>query len=529
MPVGRHAGPHEGYTLKTAASTSTKSVTIDSLEADGLWCPMAHCNRNDNSFQDLPPLRRVRTFQKITDSIVSPFSAFHLGAFTGETMAVCVYSSPNYPALVAYNYDDASVTWTSPLQDLSETGRRRVGGILLAKMSTNGNPLQRYVFAANPKEFVAYSADGNRLWKRKSTEITPAAPDGIGGPIALRFSDAKELVTATDEGWIVKLNPVDGSIIDAYKMDTSIFVGGRLYQGTFVTFKSPVVFGNTLYLLVEFQASHSTPLHPMLSPVHLVRIELTQPGVPGRQASIKPLLQPRQPLDQTPDRVLVGVNRAGGSPSACMTSEGTLLILANAEVAVRGQLKPTITVVEDDRGRLRQHWRSVLQTRSGDAIHAAPAVHEDSRILLATTKDSIFVFRNIDTLTGVVPSPRFLSGTELVTPEIGYRAATVGVGSPFALTFDPEANELVVYTNFRVVPAFGYRPYSFLGAFTLPAQGPGPLCPLWCRPLAVAPHGNPAPGPGTFGQPALFRYQRGDGQATGLIVNTVHTGTYIFK
>src|SRR5262249_37998143 len=130
----------------------------DSLETDGRGCPMAHCNREDTSYHNLPPLLRVQTIQKVTDPAISPRAGFNLGAFTGEAMAVCAYPSPGYPALVAYDYTTGAVRWTSPLEDLSGIGRRRLAHLLLAKMALSGCRARPYVFAANPTEFVAYTA-----------------------------------------------------------------------------------------------------------------------------------------------------------------------------------------------------------------------------------------------------------------------------------------------------------------------------------------------------------------------------------
>jgi hypothetical protein len=109
------------------------------------------------------------------------------------------------------------------------------------------------------------------------------------------------------------------------------------------------------------------------------------------------------------------------------------------------------------------------------------------------------------------------------------RAAKVGVGSPFALAFDSETNDIIAYTNLRVYPVHGRRSYGFLGAFALPASGANVPSPLWSRPLGLTETGRLLPNPGTFGQPALFRYETDNGEATGLIVNTVYTGTYLFK
>jgi len=522
--------PWEVYTPKPPGGASAQSLTVDSLEADGVWCPMAHATRNDDSFQDLPPLRRVRTFQKISSPIVSPLALSNLGAYSGEAMAVCAYESPCYPALVAYAYQDGSVRWTSPLRDLPGIDRRRVAGVLLAKMGMNGSQKQRYVFAANPTEFVAYAADGTRLWKRPTAEVACGVWNNIGAPTSLRFTEAKELVTVTSGGWVVKLNPMNGRIIDAYRMDTNVVVGGRVYKGTFVAFKSPAVIGNVLYLVVKFKADPSTPLHPILSPVHIVRIELSQPGVPGRESRIKPLQRPLNPRDLCPDRAMIGVHRTGGSPSVWAAPDGRVLIFAPTHSFVNGQRQPVIAAVEDERGVLTKRWWSVLALPVDDDILAAPALHGDSRVLLVPSGQGFYVFRNVDALSGRVPPPSPLSSAELVTFKTRPRViAKVKARSPMALTFDGNANELVVYMNFRVFPVFGGRTYGFLGAFALSPGGRKAPRPLWCRPLAVTASGDPAPGPGTFGQPALFRYKVGESEETGLIVNTVFTGTYIFK
>jgi hypothetical protein len=280
---------------------------------------------------------------------------------------------------------------------------------------------------------------------------------------------------------------------------------------------------------VRFEADPSSHLPPMLSPVHIVRIQLNHAGVPGLETAITPLARPATPSDLTPDRILIGVNRSGASAPAWVGPDGKVLIFAHTYSIINGRLQPILVAVEDDQGVLSIRWRCMLNLTSDDDIHSAPALHPASRTLLVTTRNNIYVFRNVDALTGNVPSPLPLCGEELVTGQIRTRAGTVGVGSPFALTFDPDTNEIVAYTNIRVAPLFGYRSYGFLGAFALPARGQGTPRPLWCRPLAVTATGDPAPGPGTFGQPALFRYRRGACEATGLIVNTVFTGTYIFK
>ena len=51
---------------------------------------MAHCNRSDNSFQNLPPLRQVSTVQEITDHIVSRAMRRLVATGKAEDLAACV-------------------------------------------------------------------------------------------------------------------------------------------------------------------------------------------------------------------------------------------------------------------------------------------------------------------------------------------------------------------------------------------------------------------------------------------------------
>jgi hypothetical protein len=445
-------------------------------------------------------------------------------------MMVCAYNSPSYPALVAYNESDGSVKWMSPLTDLPGSASRATAGLLLAKIGINGTPPRHWTFAANPAEFDAYAVNGTRVWKRANTAITPAAPDGVGTPISMSMNDAKELVTVTNKGWIVKLNPLNGSTIDAYKMDTNVVVNGTTYQGTFVTSNSPAVIGSTLYLSVVFQADSSNPYpYPNLLPVYVVRIELNQPGVTGMENKIKPLIRPMSPTDPTPDRVAIGVHNAGGSPPAWTAPDGKVVIFAGAYTYANGQLWPAIAGVQDDQGTLTLRWRSVLNQVPNDSIGAAPAFHALSRTLLVGTKNRLYVFRNVDTLAGTIPSPSPLPIEDVLSCGMDGGTATVTLGSPFGISYNRGTHEIVAYTNFQVTPTPSSPVYGYLGAFALPAEGPVIGRPVWCYPLAVTDTGAAAPGKGTAGQPALFRYTAGTVQTTGLIVNTVSTGTYIFR
>jgi hypothetical protein len=500
------------------------------LELDGFGCPMAHCNRNDDSFHDLPPLRNVETSQKIIDPIVSPRAFVHLGAFTGEKAAVCAYDSVLHPALVAYDYKSGSILWTSPLEDLPGLFQRWPSGILLAKLVGKDGSPQHRVFAANPVEFVAYAADGRRLWKRATSEISVDAHTGVGMPTSLSFTDAHELVCVTTKGWVVKLDPLDGAVIASYRMDASVFVEGREYRGVFTTTKSPVVIGHVLYLLAEFKPNLSyPPLHPFFCPVHLVRIELEQPGVRGAERDIKPMVPLRGPNDVTPDRVRLGIYKGTGSPPALVRPGQAPLFFAHAHTLTAAGLEPTITAVEDRQGALSVRWQSLLHVQPGDDIYAAPALHADSGTLLVMTLHNIYVFREVTSLAGQVPHPAATHPSDLVASTSHPRTSSVKVGSPFALTFDADRNEVIAYTNFRVGVEPSDLSFGFLGAFALPVRAGRKPYALWRRPLGVTRDGTPMPGFGTFGQPALFRYDASGDEATGIIVNTVATGTYIFR
>jgi hypothetical protein len=489
---------------------------------------MAHCNRTDDSFHDLPGLATVSSSQKLTHPGIADAARNNLGCYTGEERAVCAYESPDHPAVVAYDYADGSVDWTSHVDDLPATGRRRwVSGLLLARLRQRSGPSRRYVFAANPAEFVAYTSEGELVWNHAAEAIAGDGEDGLGAPRCLRFDDAGHIVTATTGGWVVKLDPRDGRVADAHLLRTRSVVEGRLRDGVLITSKSSVVPSDVLYLTVRFRDDRATARPPPLGPVFLVRVCLGSPDGAGSPGRIRPLEEPSGVRDEVPDRVLVGVDRFGGSPCAWRAPDGRLLVFANAGFRSGSGVRPAITCVEDDRVSLQVRWRCVLATAAQDAIHAAPALHAPTRTLVASTRRSLFVLREFDTLTGSVPSPTPISAMALLPADIRCRAFAARLGSPCALARDPDGEDVIGYTNMLVTTVYGT--YGFLGAFALPIAGKGAPRPLWCRPLAVTQRGRPAPGLGTFGQPALFRYGQDGNRRTGLIVNTVSSGTFMFK
>ena len=479
---------------------------MSALEADGAWCPMAHCNQTNDSTSDLPPILSVGRRHAVGDFRVSPCAWDNLGAYSGTEMAVCAYESPLHPALVAYDYQEGAILWTSPLEDLPGLDRRRPHGVLLARRGGDGAP-QRCVFAANPAELVAYTSGGERLWKRQLHQVLGPAQPWIGAPTSIRLTPAGDLVALTTGGWLVKLDPRDGRTVDAHRMDADVEVDGSRYRGTFIPIKSPVVVGSTLYCVAGFwPPPPSLPLPPLVAPIFVLRLPLDRP--------------------HEVRSIAVGTCRGAASPAGLAAADGTVLVFAAVSQLANGRLRPGLVAVEDEQGILSIRWRSSLDTPPGDDVYSAPGLHAGSRMLLVATGSMIFAYRNVDTLAGDVPPPMPIPAGAL--PALGGDPSGVRANSPFALTFNPEGGEVVAYTNFRVFPPLSAVSYGFLGAFALPAEVPGPPRTLWSRPLAVTAAGEPSPGPGTAGQPALFRYRAGPDEATGLIVNTVLTGTYLF-
>lgn len=475
------------------------------IEADGDGCPMAHYNQNDDSSSTLPPLLNVGRRHSVRDDRVAPCAWDNLGAYSGQDMAVCAYESPLHSALVAYEYERGSVLWSSPLEDLPGFDRRRPHGVLLAKVRGDGSD-QQCVFASNPFEIVAYTSGGDRLWKRRITDILGPAEPWIGAPTSLRHSPAGQLIMLTTGGWVLTLDPLDGSTVDARRLDTEVTVAGTRYEGTFIPIKTPVVIGDALYCLAAFWPRLPVFLPPLMAPISLVRVPL------DRSEALQPLA--------------VGVCRGTASPSGMVCADGRVLLFVAVSMLDNGRLRPGVVAVQDDRGELATCWSSALDVAPGDDVYSAPGLHPASRLLLVAAGSRIFVFRNVDTLVGQVPSPMPVPAGSLTA--LGGAPTGARAHSPFALVSHPEAGEVIAYTNFHVFPRFSVASYGFLGAFALAAESPGPARSLWSRPLALTQGGDPAPGPGTAGQPALFRSGPGHGGGTGIIVNTVNTGTHLF-
>lgn len=508
--------------MVTAASTSRIS-----LQADGRWSPMAHCNRNDDSFHDLLPLRRVRTTQSIRDPRVSPAACRGLGAYTGTTMAVCSYGAPSYPGLVAFDYGTGGVQWTSEMEDLPGADRRRIAGVLLARLSDGKGSGKAVVFAANQLEVVAYDYTGVLLWRTRTSGMSPPRAGRVGAVTSLSYRDDGYLILTTSRGWVVLVSAVGGEVVDAYRMDGEVVVAGRRHSGTFVNLKSSVVMGDVLYLMTKFRPARPAVAPALQNAVFLVRLSISAIST-CRSGRIEPLAGLQGPQLEAPDRVQVGVTRLrGGSPCAWRSPVGNM-IFVNSDQLVNGHLVPSVTAVLDDGQRLQMHWRTLLPAPPGDAIRGAPAFHAGTQTLVAPTLGTVFVLRNAGDLGGEPPTVEEIPAQRLLVDVPA--GARVTVTSPGALTYDPDRDEIVMCNGFRVFLPGQTTAYSFLASYALAAGTTGRTQPLWRHPLAATPTGAPLPGPGTFGQPAMFGLREADGeQRTGVIVNTVRTGTYIIR
>ena len=490
---------------------------------------MAHGNGFDNSFHDLPPIRRVRHLQSVPQP---QFGWIGLGAFTGEAFAVGVFHGPSEPALAAFDYRDGSILWTSPLGDLPVVRQgRQVSGILMAKLGAgDGSPLQRRVFAGNQHEFVAYDENGTRVWKRRVAELLPEAGAGFGTPRSFSITADKALVVATSGGWIVKLCPVDGGLLDAYHMRTQVAVNGRLYRGFFYTGLSSVTIGNVLYLVVNFRPDDKLP--DGASPVFLVRIDLLRPGSRSPESHIGALAEPGTPHDLPPDRIEIaaaGQLRFAGSPVGMIGTGGHPIIIAATPMVLAGQTLAAIVAVEDRNGVLAQRWHCALTSVPGEVVVAAPALYAAGGLYVVPTHSGIHLFERVDEMSGAIQPARFIRADALLTPEIRARAAVATVTSPISIAIDRQANEFVAYANVNVRQSAGGAPYGFLTAVAAPLAPQGAHRALWSEALVRGAAGQPMAAPGTYGQPALFRYPDRSGMATGIILNTYANGTVILR
>jgi hypothetical protein len=498
------------------------------LESDGAWCPMAHANCFNDSFNDIAPMRTVQTFQSIPDP---PFGYLNLGAFTGESFAVCAFAGPARPALAAFDYS-GTTRWMSRLEDLPPVGRlRRVAGILMAKVTPAGQPAALRVFAANPNEFIAYGEDGSVIWRRPARDMVGGSAEGPGTLRSFSYTPDGALVICTRLGWVIKLSPVDGAPIASYHLLTSAPFRGKLHRGYLSVMLSSVVIGNILYAVTTFEPEVPASIPSEEAPVYLVRVDLAAPAGGGKAGKIVPLYEPRTVTDLAPDRLEIGVNglrRFGGSPCGMLGPDGNPIIIANAQTVHDGKYCPVIVAAMDKAGTLIQSWRSSLSSVAGEVIPAAPALYGAGGIYLAPTASGLHFMRNVGD-SGKPPPVTKIATAQLVTAEVRQRAKSIVLTSPVSLALDRDRDELVGYTNVHARLAQDGPDYAFMAAFAVPlAAGQAPY-PIWCEPLLRTPLGAPVPGTGTFGQASLFRQGAEAGAKTGLITTVYNRGTVIFR
>jgi hypothetical protein len=506
----------------TTASTSRIRVA-----ADGCWSPMAHANRNDDSFHDLPPLRRIGSTQAIRDPRVSPAAHRGLGAYTGTTLAVCSYGEPSYPGLVAYDYPTGDVLWTSEPEDLPGTDHRRIAGVLLAQLRDANGGERMMVYAANQVEVIAYDYSGTLVWRTPTSEISPGPSERVGAVTTLTYRDDGHLILTTSRGWVALVSALGGEVVDAYRMDAEVVVAGRRQPGTFVNLKSSVVIDDALYLMMKFRPAHPAAAPQLCNAVFLVRLRILTTATP-RAARIEPLASLPGSRSEPPDRIQVGVTRLrGGSPCGWSSPVGNLIFL-NSDQWVGGRLVPSVTAVRDDDRGLRRHWQTLLPAPPGDAIRGAPAFHAGTQTLVAPALGTVFVLRNAGGLDDRPPMVEEIPARCLLANVPA--GARVTVTSPGALTYDGGRDQVVMCNGFRIIVPGRSAPYSFLASYALAARTSGRSEPLWRYPLAATTAGVPLPGPGTFGQPAMFGLRAADGEErTGVIINSVRTGTHIVR
>lgn len=184
-------------------------------EPDGRGCPMSHANRSGDSCEELrlprrPQARRLDDMRRCSSS-----SAYQLEAFSGTSLLVGTYPGPTDPAVVGFDPRDGAILWTSPLRDLAYKSRRGLAQPLLCTLGAAR--AERRVIAANPSELVACSYSGESLWRITSEGLAFGNPD-MGSPTSLNMLQTGEVVAATKNGWLVRVDPVDGAVIGSFRL-----------------------------------------------------------------------------------------------------------------------------------------------------------------------------------------------------------------------------------------------------------------------------------------------------------------------
>jgi hypothetical protein len=494
-----------------------RTPTSPALELDLPGCPMSHANRQLTSAQDVFAPERVDEVIRLDrPGVVSARSGFHLGAFSAPGRLITMHPDPLQPAIAAYDPTSLRLLWTSPRSDLpaDRTGRRRLAAPLLFRTGTPVDAATRVgVITGNPTEFIAYDDQGREQWRRPNLVAEPSSYDArfrqpasrsAGGPICLNHTDSGHLVTITDDGWLITLDPWTGHrrmirpLLDPTGRRRGIGPAGP-GQARLGTGKSVAVVGQVVYALVA-------PPGPG-EPVFLARCEIASDG---------------RRLTGEPELIMIGRDRAGGSPCVLAGPGGRNLIIANAEI---GPSVPIVVIIEDVPGKgLQRRWWSIIPGRPGDVLHTSPAIEPITKRLVVTTRDRLLIFPPVDQLEGRVIAPAPMPAEDLLPRDLRSSAVEgLGLGSPVTLGRGRSVGTLLI-TNLRLRVRAGT--FGHLVAVAVPDHAwAGPrtrLRPLWAVPLSDP----PAPGPGTFGQAAVFTDATG---RSGVLVTTAVDGTFCIK
>ncbi|MGV6849700.1 MAG: sulfotransferase [Marinibacterium sp.] len=494
------------------------------IEPDGAGAPMPHCNILDNSLAGLPPLQSVSSVRHI------PYPAFggiNFGAYTGEKYAVSVYEGTREPALMAFDLDTGEPIWQTPMDVMQQSGDVRgrwVGGVLLAKLHFDDGSMEHRVFASNRSEAVCLDDKGKILWRRAAAEILGNPTETLGTPRCLRCTRDQKILFATAHGNLVKLDPLNGEVVDVYRMDGQARVEGQVVTGRYGVRQSVVLIGDHVYIQAGFEPD--TPRKDdSRQPVSLLRMDVS-----GDESGKIRHMAPADDTGASPDRVAFAVKgngMQGGSPSGMTRADGTTVILANGHTADGGF---AVHAIADEGGTLRRQWRMVLP-ESGDAtITAAPANDPVTGAYLCATKANLYVVLDAANRSGDLVPDATIPAMDLLSADFRKQAASAELSSPYILARHENQTGFVCYVGLGLTTQFDQSAYAVLSAIEVDIRdGRVRTSPLWTAPLVLDEDGNPVPSPPSYAQPAPFAYTDGAEARTGIIMGSVRDGVAILR
>lgn len=518
---------HEDTSPKPTAASNNKKRTLVTIEPDGRGFPMAHANLMDSSLCGLPPLRSLSGAHHV------PYPSrggINFGAYTGESYAICVYESTREPGLVAFNLDTGRKMWQTPRDMLDQpkdafAPGRWISGLLLVNLVFDDGSRDRRIYASNAAEMVCLDEYGKPVWRRSTSDMVGnAADERIGGARCLRLSKDNKIVFVTHQGVLVKIDPLDGAVVDLYPLRDPLVVNGRTEVAGYKVMQSVVLIGDTLYVQGVLTSGRDRE-GMSLPPLCLMRIQVsgTEDGRCSRLAET-------DTVGALADHFQFGVvsdGRQGGSPSAILREDGTPIILVNGNTpdggfAVRG--------ISDEDGSLCEQWSMKIPGSGNPEIIAAPAVDSVTGLYLCATKENLFIVRETRNRTGEILPDLVCPAIELLRPKFRKGTVSAELSSPITLARDEDAIELVAYVSLCLQTNFSSEPYSVLTALQVDISETGlSLKPLWTGPLAQDQDGQAAPSTRSFAQPALFQYEDEGELRTGIVMGTYLSGVSFFR